>query len=62
MVLTGRESFIARDEAADMAKEATEANVESVQMPVSGHWCAEEAPEAFVQAMLNFAGKHEKTR
>lgn len=64
MVLTGREtgrnSFMTRSEAADMADEATDASVESVQLRNSGHWCAE-AHEAFVRAVSNFVGKHDRT-
>jgi len=44
---------IAEKQAKEMYEDVTLAKVEG-----TGHWCAEENPESFVEQILGFVGKH----
>lgn len=58
LTLNGEKSFLANIAEAQ-AKEMHE-NVETATVQGSGHWCAEENPEDFVEKVLGFVGKHGK--
>ena len=55
LALSGKEGFLA-DGAEGMLREM-HASVEVTEVPGSGHWIAEEKPEGFVKAVLDFVGQ-----